>query len=91
MLRPLLSIAVDQPVRVSDLIDAPTCDWNRTKILESFIPMDASVILSIPLCNRPMEDFWAWHYDRRGVFSVRSAYRMLVATKYRREAWLEGM
>lgn len=31
-----------------------------------------------------MEDFWAWHYEKSGQFSVRSAYRMLIKTKQRR-------
>ena len=30
------------------------------------------------------------HMNKSGSFSARSAYRMLVATKLRREAWLEG-
>jgi hypothetical protein len=32
-----------------------------------------------------------WHYDRQGVFSMRSAYRMLVRTWERREAWLDNV
>ena len=36
------------------------------------------MILNIPLCNRSQHDFWAWHHDKKGVFTVRSAYRMLI-------------
>lgn len=54
------------------------------------MPMDVQVILGIPLCTRNLPDFWAWHYDKHGIFSVKSAYNMLVATRQRREAWLEG-
>lgn len=39
---------------------------------------------------RRLDDFWAWNFERNGIFSVRSAYRMLVDTKRRRENWLEG-
>ena len=46
-----------------------------------FMPMDVQTIMGIPLCTRSIPDFWAWHYDRRGVFSVRSAYRMITAIK----------
>jgi hypothetical protein len=46
-------------------------------------------MLSIPLSERRNDDFWAWHYDRKGMFSVRSAYKMLMATREKREAWLE--
>ena len=46
--------------------------------------------MSIALCTRHIQDFWSWVHEKNGVFSVRSAYRMLVETKMRREAWLEG-
>jgi hypothetical protein len=52
--------------------------------------MHAATICSIPLCTRQVDDFWAWHYENKGVFSVRSAYNMLVQRKYDREAWLDG-
>ena len=53
-----------------------------------FIPLDAKAILQIPLCTRQVDDFWAWAKERKGVFSVRSAYRMIQRTKLSREAWL---
>jgi hypothetical protein len=64
--------------------------WNIEKIDQCFMPVDADVIKGIPLSTTTLADFWSWHYERRSVFSVRSAYRMLVATKQRREAWLNG-
>lgn len=57
---------------------------------EIFMPMDARIILGIPLCTRNIPDFWSWHCEKHGTFSVKSAYNMLVATRLRREAWLEG-
>jgi hypothetical protein len=44
-------------------------------------PMDAEVIINIHLPSMRQEDCWAWNYDKQGVFSVRSAYRMLVDTR----------
>jgi hypothetical protein len=38
---------------------------------------------------RRLEDFWAWHFEKSGIFSVRSAYRLLVSTKRVREDWLD--
>ena len=35
--------------------------------------------MSIKLPSRPMEDVLAWHYDRTGLFSVKSAYRLAQA------------
>ena len=37
-----------------------------------------------------MEDFVAWNPSRNGIFSVRSAYRMMIKTKYRRGIWIDG-
>ena len=54
------------------------------------MPMDTQVILRIPLCTRNIPDFLSWHYEMNGLFSVRLAYHMLVATRSRREAWLEN-
>jgi hypothetical protein len=34
--------------------------------------------MSIPLCNGRQPDFWAWHHDKKEIFTVRSAYRMLI-------------
>jgi hypothetical protein len=50
--------------------------------------MDIEAIQAIPICTRRFDDQWAWHYERSGVFSVRTVYRMLADTKRRREAWL---
>jgi len=52
--------------------------------------MDIETIYQIPLTTRRQEDFWAWHYEKRGFFSVRSAYRMLVSNKERYSAWLDN-
>jgi hypothetical protein len=43
--------------------------------------MDKELILSIPLSTCVQDDSWTWHYDKKGVFIVQSAYRLLVATK----------
>ena len=46
--------------------------------------------MRIPLCTRRVEDFWAWSREKRGNFTVRSAYRMIQNTKLNRENWLYG-
>jgi hypothetical protein len=40
---------------------------------------------------RLQDDVWAWHHERSGVFSARSAYRMLVINKERVMAYLESI
>lgn len=71
---------------VSDLIDLTSATWNKEKLEATFMHFDVKVILSIPLCTMNMQDFWGWAHEKSGKFSVRSAYRMLVSTRQRREA-----
>jgi hypothetical protein len=58
--------------------------WNRPLLEKVFHPLDIEVIESIPISTRGQGEFWAWHFERKGVFLVRSVYRMMVHTKKRR-------
>ena len=78
----------DPPVLVASYINNTSATWRVDRLGEFFLPMDIEVIQTIPICTRRIDDFFAWHYEKTGVFSVKSAYRMLVDTKRRREAWL---
>jgi hypothetical protein len=44
---------------------------------------------SIPLCTRRLDDCWAWHYEKNGILTVCSAYRLFVQIKRTRVEWLE--
>jgi hypothetical protein len=77
------------PWLVSDLIDSQTRSWNQQKLETFFYPMDVEVICNIPLSHRNQTDFWAWHWERTGTFSVRSCYRALAGIKRTREDWLD--
>jgi hypothetical protein len=52
--------------------------------------MNIEVIGAMPLGTTRFDDFWGWQFERTGVFSVWSAYRMIVNSKVHRGAWLEG-
>ena len=43
---------------------------------EYFSPYDVDHILGIRLPRFPVADFIGWHYEKTGVFSVKSAYRL---------------
>uniref|UniRef100_A0A8I6XSL7 Reverse transcriptase zinc-binding domain-containing protein n=1 Tax=Hordeum vulgare subsp. vulgare TaxID=112509 RepID=A0A8I6XSL7_HORVV len=60
--------------RVSELIDEENRVWDEDLIRQLFWPIDAERILNIPLALGMMTYFVSWHPDRRGVFSVKSAY-----------------
>jgi hypothetical protein len=60
---------------VADLIIPVTGSWDEDLVTEIFRLVDANLILSIPLRDG-MEDFYAWFYDPKGVFSVKAAYKL---------------
>lgn len=60
--------------KVNDLIDPECHEWLQPVIHELFTNTEAQCILRIPLSLRPMEDRLIWHYDRKGLFSVKSGY-----------------
>jgi hypothetical protein len=68
--------------RVSDLIDPYTNCWDEHLVRDLFWQEDAELILAIPI-KEEMDDFFAWHYEPKGEFTVKSAYRLAraLATK----------
>lgn len=64
--------------------------WKEEIIHKYFYEMDAQVIKNIPLSYNRQDDFWAWHYERSGIFSVKSAYRMLIHNRNQRQDWLDS-
>jgi hypothetical protein len=75
------------PQRVSDLIDQTSMSWNHELLHAAFLPMDYELIENIPLNTRQQRDFWAWHYERKRIFIVKSAYKLLVQTREKQTAW----
>ncbi|XP_023880426.1 uncharacterized protein LOC111992797 [Quercus suber] len=69
---------LDYPM-VSSLID-PVTRWCKIEMAHAlFFPFEANVILQIPLCHNLPEDKLIWMGNKRGDFSIKSAY--FVATK----------
>jgi LPS sulfotransferase NodH len=79
-LRPIAAKAPNPPGRVSELKDLTSMQWKDDVIHEYFYDIDAQVTKNIPLSYSQQYYFWAWHYERCGIFSVKSAYKMLRAT-----------
>jgi len=89
-LKPIAVKASNPPRYVSELIDNISMQWKEDVIQKYFYEFDAQVIKNIPLSYSRQDDFWAWHYERSGVFSVKSAYRMLIHTRNPRQDWLDS-
>ena len=58
--------------KVSDFISNGL--WNLDKLNSFLWPIDVVEILSIPLGRVPREDVLMWHFDKTGVYTVRSGY-----------------
>jgi hypothetical protein len=79
--RPITCLQNDAPHMVSDFIDTTIASWDLPKLQQFFLPMDIEVITVIPLNTRRMDDCWAWNFEKTGIFSVRSAYKMIINIK----------
>ena len=62
--------------RVAELIDPITGTWDHQLVKDLFWEEDAINILAIPV-RQNSDDIIAWHYDPKGIFSVKSAYHVL--------------
>lgn len=60
---------------MAELIDLISGSWDEDLVLQTFLPQDAELILVTPV-HTSLDDLVAWHYDTRGLFSVRSAYKL---------------
>ena len=63
----------DYPM-VSSLINPMTRWWKRGVVCALFLPFEADTILKIPLCYNLPEDKLIWIGNKRGDFTVKSAY-----------------
>lgn len=63
---------------VSSLIDDDTKRWKVGLIRATFLPFEAETILSIPLSYILPDDSIVWIGNKRGVFSVKSAYYVVL-------------
>ena len=68
---------------VADLLNPNTGGWDEVLVRDLFQEEDAKAILSISICEGMVDNF-AWHFDQRGIFSVKSAYKIGVMLRDRR-------
>lgn len=66
--------------KVSELINPILEQWDEELVTDLFGQEDAKEILVIPL-RSGMVDHVAWHFEPKGVFSVKSTYRLGVSIR----------
>ena len=77
--RPVTTSSISD-LRVSDLIDDERHCWNVSKLDSIFLPLDTEFILSIPISVKGRTDCFSWHYDKRGLFTVKSGCWLALST-----------
>ncbi|XP_015386530.1 uncharacterized protein LOC107177355 [Citrus sinensis] len=63
---------------VSPLMVPNTRIWNYDILNDIFNNRDKNLIWQIPLSNRSNADSWYWMHEAKGVYTVRSSYKMLL-------------
>lgn len=62
--------------KVGDLIDQERHTWLEPVIFDLFPTAEAEIILKIPLSRRSSADRMIWHFDNKGLYNVKSGYRI---------------
>ena len=70
-----------QEAMVDCLINPTSRSWDRGVLFGYFAPMEANLILKIPVSLTNVEDKLIWPNVPNGVYTVRSGYRFLVKDK----------
>ena len=69
---------LDENAFVVSLINLHSMSWNVPLLQEVFLPRDVELITQIPLSVRRPPDTLIWSGTKKGIFTVKSAYYMLL-------------
>jgi ribonuclease HI len=75
-MKPSDSIRVCRLRRVSQLMRPNSNEWDEGKLRRFFQPWDVDEILKVRLPLNKAPDWVAWQYEKTGIFTARSAYRL---------------
>ncbi|XP_037491748.1 uncharacterized protein LOC119369495 [Jatropha curcas] len=51
--------------------------WRSDVLLHQFCEADREAILSIPISSRFHEDSWFWKFEKKGLYTIKSSYKIL--------------
>ena len=69
---------IPEDMRVQELIDQQTKQWDRGKVTSLFKEVTCQEILAIPLTQVEEEDKVVWKVNKSHDFSVKSAYQVVL-------------
>lgn len=75
-----------EDMMVEELIDVEAKEWMIFMLKELFSKEEVEIIARIPLSLRQANDRLVWHFDKKGLFSVKSAYHMSCSVGYTKRA-----
>jgi hypothetical protein len=81
-MKPIGSTRTCRLRRVSHLIDQRYKTWDEVKVRRYFHQCDVEEIMKIKLSPNIDTDWVSWNFEKSGLFSVRSAYRLAMREKY---------
>jgi hypothetical protein len=64
-----------EPACPGGVLNPNTGNWDKQLMEDTFWPEDAAIILNIPTYEN-VADWPAWHFGSKGIFSVKSAYKL---------------
>ncbi|XP_074278012.1 uncharacterized protein LOC141601617 [Silene latifolia] len=68
----------NEDIRVAELLNEASTNWDMSKLEGTFLPFEVTRISNIRLSERRPRDSWFWVGEKDGVYSVRSAYRLIM-------------
>ena len=69
--------------KVSSLMVEAGNIWDLDILRDLFDERDRNIIERIPLSNISRDDCWQWTVEKKGIYSIKSAYKMLVSNSTR--------
>jgi hypothetical protein len=75
--------------RVSQLMVPGRREWDVQVLRSCLLPHDVVEVQKIWLSDRVEEDTIAWYYEKTGLFTVKSAYRLALQADHE-DAWQDG-
>ncbi|KAK3204299.1 hypothetical protein Dsin_018345 [Dipteronia sinensis] len=76
---------------VADLLLRNYRGWDVDKLRRALLSVDKGIVLSIPISWSGGSDSLAWRFDKRGVYTVQSGYRLALSQKVSASAYTSSI